>query len=319
MGNYILDFVDKELLAHRKKKEKVSQQESSYILQETIKKQEEINSKEGIINNKQSEEEKSNQKILEISEKNIVSDEIEIQEKGNLEEEKEIIVEEKETKKVIMTTMMNTHSLEELADEKNIPPQQKDKNSIVSKEIINILEWSNTEQSILSFNEEEEYMDKITSKEQNMRKKAEEKKMPKKKNKMKTIVFQAIVGLVLIIISVLYLVESPAEQKVLKSGMSIWIDKIKVLLWNSNDYLNDKFLTDLDENRKKMLLDIDNSLEKANNCTLTWIDLKNDIQQLENFRATIGSMSLDEFKKQHMSIEMQVESIKNGEIIQKCY
>gem|GEM_PF-2679312 len=73
-------------------------------------------------------------------------------------------------------------------------------------------------------------MDKITSKEQNMRKKAEEKKMPKKKNKMKTIVFQAIVGLVLIIISVLYLVESPAEQKVLKSGMSIWIDKIKVLL-----------------------------------------------------------------------------------------
>gem|GEM_PF-3145023 len=47
--------------------------------------------------------------------------------------------------------------------------------------------------------------------------------------------------------------------------------------------------------------------------------MKNDIQQLENFRATIGSMSLDEFKKQHMSIEMQVESIKNGEIIQKCY
>lgn len=326
MGNYILDFVDKELLAHRKRKEKVNQQECSYILQETIKKQEEIN--KGIQNNKNTvEQEKETTESLKTKHSEIKTVEtkqeqsISNKEKDTEKEEREedIIGEKKPQAKVIMTTMMNSHSLEELAGEKEIPPQQKDKNSIVSKEIIDILEWNNVEQSILSFNEEEEDMNISGSKTKKLKEITKEKTRPKKKNKMKTILFQAIVGLILIIISVFYLVDSPAEQKVLESGMSIWIDKIKVLLWNSNEYLHDKFLTDLDEDRKNLLLDINNSLEKVNNCNLSWDDLKNDIQQLKNFRDFINSMNLEKFKTNHMMIETQIRGIINGDVIKKCY
>ncbi len=279
MGNFIIDFVDKELLEHKKKKEKLNQQENAYVLQEAIKNQNEINSKN---------------KIKKWQKEGIVQ-------KWTKKENK------KWKKKQIS-------SLEELSEEYIIPPQQKDNNSIVSKDIMNILKWTNIEESILLFNEEDIGMDTNNSNGKKL-----EKKPGKKKNKLKTIIFQATIGIILILISLLYLVDSPAEQKVLESGMSIWVDKIKSLLWNSNEYLHNKFLTDLEENRKKTILWIDNTLSKIKDCNMTGTDFKKDIQQLKNLKYAIENMSLDKFKKEHMNIEMQVDSIENGETIQKCY
>ena len=321
--NYILDFVDKELLEHRKRKEKVTQEENLDILQATIKKQEKINNLEKIEKNQKTDSNINNieeEIVTEIIEKSVQKESKDkIQIEAIQEKKQEVIgISNSETPKNNDKKTWKD-SLEDLMDEKIIPLQQKNKNSIVSEEIMNILEWSNVEQSILSFNGEDEDMETNSSKAQKLEKKNKEEKLPKKKNKINTILFQAIVGIILIIISVLYLVDSPAEQKVLKSGMSIWIDKIEMLLWNSNKYFHDRFLTDLEETRNWLLVDIDYSLEKAKNCNMTWISLEKDIQQLENLRKAIDWMSLENFKKQHMSIEMQVQSIENWEIIKQCY
>lgn len=156
---------------------------------------------------------------------------------------------------------------------------------VIAWKLIDTLEWNKVEKGVLSIRE------------WNIMEEKEVSNITEKPGKWKIIILQTIFWVILIIISIAYLIKSPAEQKVLSSGMSIWVSKIKTFVYQLNTWLKEQLFTDYIRRKHDMIENIDTLIIWAQACIKynSWIDLKEDINKSKLLKENIKAVSTGNF------------------------